>query len=138
VLCEDVAAGQTYEAPPGDRRRVGNVSVCVCSPASARTIGLVMQLSGGRQLDLREGMPLTAEDLPGLLPQGDDGMVGIISARPNDPTTMLLRNRSKQTWLTQDAGGQQGSVEPGRAVELRPNLLINFGPVQARLEPEAR
>jgi hypothetical protein len=89
-----------------------------------------MQLSGGRQLALREGMPLTAEDLPDLLPQSDDGMVGIISARPNDPTTMLLRNRSKQTWLSQDAGGQPGSVEPGRAVE--PAHRLRPGPGMAR------
>src|SRR5262249_41116537 len=134
---QDVATGQQFEVAPGDRRQVGNVSIAVCSPASARTLGMALQLSNGKTVPLGEGLPLTAEDLPGLIPQGTDGTVALISRRPNDPKSMLLRNRSKQTWQLQDATGNPGTVEPGRAIELALNLLINFGQVQGRLVPAA-
>ena len=128
-----MASGQKYEVPPGDRRQVGNVTITVCSPASARTIGLVLQLSSGKKLLLGEGMPLTAEDLPGLQPQAADGIVALISRRTNDPKTLLLRNRSQQTWTIQDPSGTTSGVEPGRSIELGLNLLINFGKVQGKL-----
>jgi hypothetical protein len=133
VLVQDMASGQVAEIQPGDRRQVGNVAISLCSPSTTRTLGLVLQLSNGKNVALNEGMPLTAEDIPGLQPQGADGAVALISRRPNDPKTLLLRNRSNQTWAARDANGVQSTVEPGRAIELTPNVMLSFGQLQGRL-----
>jgi hypothetical protein len=133
VLVQDMATGQVAEIQPGDRRQVGNVAISLCSPSTTRTLGLVLQLSNGKNVALNEGMPLTADDIPGLQPQAADGAVALISRRPNDPKTLLLRNRSSQTWAAFDPRGVQSTVEPGRAIELTPNLMLNFGQLQGRL-----
>jgi len=75
VLAEDAATGATTGVAPGETRQVAGVRVAVCSAASARAVGMTLQLSSGKTLALTEGMPLTPDDLPGLDPQAADGIV---------------------------------------------------------------
>jgi Ca-activated chloride channel family protein len=132
VLCEDPATGQAAPIQAGEKRHVGRVTITLCSPGSVASSGFHMQLSNGRTLQLAEGMPLTAEDLPGLEPQGADGVVAILSRRPNNPNVLMLRNRSKQTWKTLGAAGA-GDVPPGLGVEVTAALEVVFGAVSGRI-----
>lgn len=137
VLCDDATTGTTMEVPPGDRRMLGKVTITVCSPASTQTTGYALALYGGRTLHLQEGMPLTAEDLPGLLPQGQDGMVALVARPPSlAKGVFLLRNRSQQSWKLRKPDGTAQVVDPGRGVELGVGLQFNFGQVQGVIQPE--
>jgi hypothetical protein len=130
VFCEDRMAGEATEALAGDCRSVGKVTVMVCSSATARSSGYILRLSTGKELVLGEGMPMTAEDLAGLEPQGADGIVALASRRPSEPRVLILRNRSRQIWAAREASGATRMVEPGLGIELGNGLKINFGNVQ--------
>jgi Ca-activated chloride channel family protein len=138
VLCQEVMKERTTEVVPGDRKTVGKVAVTLCSAAHEPKAGYTLQLSNGVSFRLVAGFPLTAEDLPGLQAQGKDGVVAVVSSRPNDPQTLLLRNRSKQTWTLRGANGSQQGVEPGRSLELSFTGSISFGQVQGTLRRDVR
>jgi hypothetical protein len=132
-MCEDFTSGKTMDVPPGDQRRLANALLTVRSDASAVPTGASLQLLQVRQVNLMEGMPLTTEDLPGLEPQGTDGVVALVSRRPSDPKALLLRNRSKQPWTVTDSAGER-TVAPGMSVEMTSRCQINFGTVKGTLE----
>jgi Ca-activated chloride channel family protein len=138
VCCEDVTAGQTMVVPPGESRQVGRVTVTLRSVAASRRTGYVLALAGGRSIALLDGMPLTAEDLPGLEPKGSDGMVAIVSAQPGRAQEVLLRNRSRQSWTMHDAAGRPQAIDPGRGVELAPGVAVDFGQVRGTIQVEER
>jgi hypothetical protein len=129
VCCEDAQTGATTLIAPGECRKVGRVTVTMRSVAASRRTGYELALIGGQSLQLQEGMPLTAEDLPGLEPKGADGMVALVSAQPNRPQEVLLRNRSKQSWTAWDTGNKKQIIEPGRGVELADGVEVDFGQV---------
>jgi Ca-activated chloride channel family protein len=129
VYCEDVPTGETTIVAPGENRKIGRVAVTMRSVSASRRTGYELALIGGETLQLQEGMPLTPEDLPGLEPKGTDGMVALVSAQPNRPQEVLLRNRSKQTWTAWDASGRKQPIEPGRGVELATGVEVDFGQV---------
>jgi hypothetical protein len=133
VLCEDLLTGRTAEVEAGASVRLGHATIRVCSPTSVRASGFRLVLSGGRSLHLGDGMPLTAEDLPGVAPQGADGVVALVSRRPSDPNVLLLRNRSKQPWRVFKKDGSNESIPPGLGVALAPDLHIDFGGPQGRV-----
>jgi Ca-activated chloride channel family protein len=133
VLCEDFSSGKTADAPPGDQRKLASALLTVRSDANATPTGASLQLLQVRQVSLLEGMPLTTEDIPGLEPQGSDGVVALVSRRPSDPKVLLLRNRSKQPWIIADGGGER-TVTPGMSVELSARCQINFGQVKGTLD----
>lgn len=136
VVCEDYTLGTTADAPPGDTRPLGNAKLTVRSDVNAKPTGMNLRLMQVRSVSLLEGMPLTADDLAGLEPQGSDGVVALVSRRPGDPNALLLRNRSKQPWVVKDAAGER-TVEPGLSVELSGRCEINFGQVQGKLDISA-
>jgi Mg-chelatase subunit ChlD len=134
VLCEDVVAEQTVEAAPGESRTLGRVTVTVRSAASARQIGYVLKLYNGRSYLLAQGLPLTAEELPGLEAQAADGVVALVASRPNDPASLLLRNRSKQPWTVVADDGTRQTTEPGGAVEMGAEVEVVFGGLRGMLK----
>jgi MFS family permease len=135
VFCEDFITGKTTEASPGDQRTLAGAKVKVCSAANAVPTGASLQLVVARAVPLMIGMPLTADDIPGLEAQGADGVVALVSRRPNNPKVFLLRNRSKQTWVVTEADGKERKVEPGLSIELSSRCEIDFGQVKATLDP---
>jgi hypothetical protein len=137
VLCEEVLQERTVQVLPGDRKTVGKVAVTLCSAAHARWAGYTLQLSNGASFHLVEGLPLTEEDLPGLEAQGNDGVVALVSSRPNDPATLLLRNRSKQAWVVRGPGGGEQIIEPSQGLELAPDGSVTFGQLQGILRRNA-
>jgi hypothetical protein len=104
------------------------------SAEQARKLGYALCLSNDDEISLTEGMPLTAEELPGLESQGTDGMVLLVSAHPRDAKKVVLRNRSKQTWKGRKADGTQQDIAPGASIELGIGLQINFGKIKATLK----
>jgi hypothetical protein len=130
VYCENREAGATTKVEAGDCQAFGNVTVTVCSNATARQSGFTLRLSNSRDIALGEGMPLTVDDLPGLQPQGTDGIVALVSLRPTEPRVLVLRNRSRRPWAVREANGATSTVEPGLGVELKSGLRINFGAVE--------
>jgi hypothetical protein len=114
------------------------VVVALRSAAQARQAGCTLRLSNGASFHLVEGLPLTAEDLPGLEAQGTDSVVALVSSRPNDPATLLLRNRSKQVWVLRGPDGGEQIIGPGRGLELSSNGSISFGQLQGTLRRDAR
>jgi hypothetical protein len=138
ILCEDVPARQTVEVQPGSRRALGRVAVTVCSSTGNRPIGLLLRLDDGRVLPLQDGMPLIATDLPGLEPQGSDGLVALVSRHPSRPGDVLLRNRSRQRWTAARAGAGNQAVEPGKGIELAPGLRLEFGRIGATVGSDSK
>jgi hypothetical protein len=138
VLCQEVVKEWTGEVLPGDRKTLGKVVVTLCSAAHGLQAGYTLQLSNGASFRLVEGLPLTAEDLPGLQAQGADGVVALVSSRPKDPAALLLRNRSKQAWVASGPQGCRQVIEPGRGLELSAAGSIAFGQLQGTLRRDAR
>jgi hypothetical protein len=135
VICEDFTTGRTGQTAPGDQHTVAAAKVRVCSGEAATPTGAHLKLLVTRDVPLLVGMPMTADDIPGLDPQGADGIVAIVSRRPNDPKVFLLRNRSKQPWTITEADGKQRTVGPGLSIELSSKCEIDFGQVKALLDP---
>jgi len=133
IVCEDLESGQRTELQAGDSRKIGNVTITVCSPETVTRTGLMLELSTGHKVPLSDGLPLTAEELPGLQSNSPDGTVAIVGKKPSDPNVLLLRNRSKQSWTVHDAQGGTRSIDPGLGLPLEPGVEINFGRVQGRL-----
>jgi hypothetical protein len=130
VLCEDVPAGETTIVSAGERRTLVKVTVTLRSPTGARQTGYALRLSGGKSLPLQEGLPLTADDLPGLQAKGADEIVALVSRHPTRPREVSLRNRSNQPWTAIEPDGRRTTVEPGRGVELAEGLRLYFGRVE--------
>ncbi|MGF1579369.1 MAG: hypothetical protein ACFCD0_08410 [Gemmataceae bacterium] len=126
VICEDATTRRTAAIQPGHTQPLAGVTIKVCSVETVESSGLVLELSTGRDVPLSEGMPLTAEDLPGLRPKGSDGIVALLSPRPADPTTLLFRNRSLQKWIAMYPDGRKSEVGPGFSVEALPGIIVHF------------
>ena len=135
VICEDFTTGKTTEVSPGDSIEVGKAKIRVCSPASAKPTGVTLQLAIARNVSLMDGMPLTADDIPGLEAKGMDGVVAMVSKRPTTPQVYLLRNRSKQAWSVTDAEGKKREIGPGLSIELTSKCEVDFGQAKAVIDP---
>lgn len=136
VLCQDVVAERTFEVSQGDQRALGKVVVTVRSAEHARQAGHTLRLSSGASFRLVEGLPLTAEDVPGLQAEGADRVVAVVGTRPNDPSVLLLRNRSRQSWALIGSDGSRRVLASGGAVELSFDGIILFGNVEGTFRRE--
>jgi hypothetical protein len=137
VLCQRADSDDGEEIEPGHQTTIGNVTVTMRSVEKARKLGFALHLGKGKPIALSEGMPLTAEELPGLEVQGKDGMVALVGAHARDPKKLVLRNRSKQTWKVKKPDGAVSDIAPGGSVELVANLRLNMGEIRAVLKREA-
>lgn len=133
IVCEDLESGRRMELEPGDSRRIGNVTITVCSPETVSRTGIMLELSNGQKVPLSDGLPLTADDLPGLQSNSPDGTVALVGKKPADPSILLLRNRSKQSWTVFERNGGSRAIDPGLGLQIEPGVEINFGRVQGRL-----
>jgi len=136
VYCEDHEG--SFEIVAGEKQRVGDVSIILCSPESAGHIGVVLELDSGRFIPLSEGLPLTAEDIPGLHSSYPDGTVALVSPKTAEPDLLLLFNRSKEEWRATDANGITKIIYPDLGVTLNVGTRINFGRVQGELAGNGR
>ncbi len=134
VICQDVATGVRSEMKPGEQKTINRVTVTVRSAESGQKVEFTLRLSNGKTIPLSDGLPLTAQELPGLQAQSADGTVALISRKPSDPKILLLRNRSKQNWSTADPNGTTQAINPGLGVTLQNGVRINFGAIQGVIQ----
>ncbi|MFO0964333.1 MAG: protein kinase [Gemmataceae bacterium] len=131
VMCED--RGGSFEIFAGDQQEINGVSIMLCNPESVGRVGFALALSNGRTIPLSEGLPLTAEDLPGLHTSYPDGMVALVSPKTAEPDLLLLSNRSQQQWKMTDARGAMRIIDPGVGVTLASGTRIDFGRIEGQL-----
>jgi hypothetical protein len=81
----------------------------------------------GRQLSLTETTHLTVRDIPCLTAPAADGIVAEVREHPDDPTLLVLRNLSKQTWEAVLPDHAVRKVEPAGTVRLLAGTRIVFG-----------
>ncbi|MFM7794586.1 MAG: hypothetical protein ACKO90_43240, partial [Microcystis panniformis] len=119
ILCEDIATGVTQPLQPGDNQRVGNLTVFVRSADAPDQLAYrdlnraspeayqdrsspsysqpqtQFSLHIKRQvISLTNGTRLSAREIPGLEPQGTDGVVAQVNPNPKDPSVLGLQNCS--------------------------------------------
>lgn len=125
VVCEDAVTGERAAVEPDVGRPLGRVTVTLRGADTSGGTGFVLEVAG-RPLRLRDGMPLTPEDVAGLLPRGADGMVAIVGKGQDG--SYVLRNRSGTAWKVRGADGGEQAVEPGRSFGLAHGARVDFGP----------
>lgn len=158
ILCEDIATGVTQPLQPGDNQRVGNLTVVVRSadipeqltyrdlnrsspeayqdgtspsysqPQSQFSLHIKRQV-----ISLTNGTRLSATEIPGLEPQGADGVVAQVNPNPKDPSVLGLQNCSHRAWTVTLASGEQRQVESGRSIKLAAGTKIKFGSVEGEI-----
>ena len=62
-----------------------------------------------------------------------DGVIGEVSANPNDPNVLGLKNLTDVAWAVTTASGQQRELQPGRSIRLEAGLTIRIGEVTAHV-----
>ena len=133
VICEDATTGQRTPLQPGDQKTIGKVTVTVRSATAAAGAEFVLRLSNGKTIPLSDGLPLTAQELPGLQTSSMDGTVALVSKKPADPKVLLLRNRSQQPWSSADTTGANQTVNPGLGIPLQAGTRIHFGNIHGEI-----
>ena len=89
--------------------------------------GDIWLMISGRQLSLTETTHLTVRDIPCLTAPAADGIVAEVREHPDDPTLLVLRNLSKQTWEAVLPDHAVRKVEPAGTVRLLAGTRIVFG-----------
>ena len=134
VFCDDPTRGQSSEVAACDRQSLGRFSVTLCSPGQSRAGAPGLRLSTGETHALSNGLPLTAENIPGLQAQQADGVVALVSSRPGQANALMLRNRSRSAWRVTMPDGSVQTIEAGLGVVLQPGIRISFGATEGWLE----
>jgi RsiW-degrading membrane proteinase PrsW (M82 family) len=89
--------------------------------------GDIWLVISGRQLSLTETTHLTVRDIPCLTAPAADGIVAEVREHPDDPTLLVLRNLSKETWEAVLPDHAVRKVEPAGTVRLLAGTRIVFG-----------
>lgn len=89
--------------------------------------GDIWLVISGRQLSLTETTHLTARDIPCLTASAPDGIVAEVSEHPDDPSLLVLRNLSKETWESVQLDHSVNKVQPAGSVNLLAGTRIVFG-----------
>lgn len=93
---------------------------------------LVLRVSTGRTVPLKNSGWLFPSDLPGLQPASGPG-VALVCQNPSDPAVYGLRNQSQSTWTAQMPSGSSLQIPPEKTVRLAPGVQIGFGLVRAEV-----
>ncbi|PNJ93267.1 hypothetical protein CEP10_16435 [Cylindrospermopsis raciborskii S07] len=147
ILCEDVVNGVTQTLHPGDTQRVSNITVVVRSADIPEQLGhqngslpsysqpqTQFSLHIKRQvISLTNGTCLTAVEIPGLEPEGSDGVVARVNTNPKDPSILGLQNCSHRAWNVTLADGEQKQIESGRSIKLATGTKIKFGSIEGQI-----
>ena len=82
---------------------------------------------GGHRISLTETTHLTVRDIPCLTAPGRDGIVAEVREHPRDPSVLVLRNLSKDTWEAVLPNGSVRVVVPAGTVRLLAGTRLDFG-----------
>jgi hypothetical protein len=145
IFCEDVAAGRTMVAVPGDRKQIGNLVATVCAGGTVATADpdrrmkiagaeFLLRLSNGRKIVLNNGASLTVKDLPGLHSVPPGGPVAVVSNHPTDPAIRGLQNLSNLVWQVRLPNGDSIEVKSGKNVRIATGTRIRFGAIEGEIK----
>ena len=121
---------QTVYQPPKDETKPQHMIAKATSPAGVK---LLMRL-GPVSLKLVPGLAIEPMNL-GSAGQGrGKNPIAEIAANPNDRNVLGLRNVSNQTYRATLTGGRTVDLPTGKAVQLAPGLIIDFGGITGSVE----
>lgn len=79
------------------------------------------------------GARLYERHVPGSHAGAGDSVIAEVSANPNDPNVLGLKNLSDTAWQVTTASGQQRELLPGRSIRLEVGLAIRIGEMVAHV-----
>ena len=88
----------------------------------------------GRRFPLNVGSRLGTREIAGLETTEADGSVAEVTAHPNDPKQLGLKNLSKRRWKVIMPDGSKKEVGVGKNVRLVPGVEIDFGVLKGSVE----
>ncbi len=91
------------------------------------TAGTLVIRVGAERVPAVEGARLLARQVPGLSASGGDGVVAEVRTRPEDPSTLGLRNLSDRAWRVTTDRGEFRDLAPGRTIRIARGTRIDFG-----------
>jgi hypothetical protein len=86
-----------------------------------------------QQLPLSNGRQFSEAELPGLAPANAGGPVAVVSANPNNPSVLGLKNLSTTSWQAVLPSGSVKQIEPDRTVKLNARTKIILGSYAAEV-----
>lgn len=79
------------------------------------------------------GARLYERQVPGSHAGAGDSVIAEVSANPNDPNVLGLKNLSDAAWQVTTASGQERELLPGRSIRLEAGLAIRIGEMVAHV-----
>jgi RsiW-degrading membrane proteinase PrsW (M82 family) len=85
----------------------------------------------GSSIPLMLGTRLTEEQIPGLKSSSGDAVVAEVTANPEDPKMLGLKNLSTQTWRVETVSRGTRELGTGRSIRIERGVRIQLGTAQA-------
>jgi hypothetical protein len=79
------------------------------------------------------GARLYERQVPGSHAVAGDSVIAEVSANPNDPNVLGLKNLCDAAWQVTTAAGQERELLPGRSIRLEAGLAIRMGEMVAHV-----
>jgi hypothetical protein len=88
---------------------------------------------GTTRLPATVGARLYERNIAGTHASSHDGVIAEVSANPNDPNVLGLKNLADKSWHVTTAIGQQRELAPGHSIRLEAGLKIRIGEMVAHV-----
>lgn len=88
---------------------------------------------GSARIPATVGQRLQERQLPGVRALRGDGVVAEVTAHPQDPALLGLKNLSDSPWQLTLADGTERELQPGRSIRLAEGLQVRMGPQTLRV-----
>jgi hypothetical protein len=88
---------------------------------------------GTARIPATAGSRLYERQVPGARSGQGDAVVAEVTAHPNDPSVLGLKNLSDQSWSLVTVEGEQRELAPGRSIRLVAGLQVRIGDLSVRV-----
>ena len=129
-----VCAAQRATSSPATSRPATTSSGRSSSRKAPSSKGSYQLCIRGRRIPLNVGSRLGAGQIAGLETKKADGAVAEVTAHPNDPKQLGLKNLSTRPWKATMPDGSRKDIGVGKNVRLVPGVEIDFGVLKGRIE----
>ena len=85
----------------------------------------------GTSIPLTLGARLTESQIPGLKSSAGDAVVALVTANPDDPKILGLKNLSTETWRVETVGRGSRELSTGRSIRIERGVRLQLGAAQA-------
>ena len=94
----------------------------------------MLPFDGRRIFVLNQGRAITDTELSELMPSsGQSNIVAQVVSNPKNKSQLGLKNCSQSVWDATNASGEQGKVAINKSIVLKPDVIINFGKIEAKV-----